>query len=53
MDKALNLRHVEQMGKWYPSSNQAAASRSRSAKRQYDSVSPIRSENGMCKPTAT
>ena len=48
MDKALDLRHIEQRGKWYPS--REAASRSRSAKR-FESVSPIRSENGMYKPS--
>ena len=55
MDKALDLRYVEQKGKWYPSSSahrSVASSKSRSATRQYASVSPIRSENGMQKPSA-
>lgn len=57
MDKALDLRYVEQRGKWYPSTSSANRSKgSRSAidrrdQSQYDSISPIRSENGMYKPT--
>ena len=47
MEKAMDLRHVEQKGQWYPS--REAASRSRS-QRRFDSVSPVRSENGMYKP---
>ena len=53
MEKARDLRYVEQKGKWYPSTsaNRSVASKSRSATRQqYASVSPIRSENGMQKP---
>ena len=55
MDKALDLRYIESKGTWYPSSStnrRSASSKSRSAARsQYASVSPIRSENGMRKPT--
>ena len=58
MEKALDLRHygkffestdiaIESTGDWRPS--REAVSRSRSAKR-LDSVSPIRSENGIYKP---
>ena len=47
MNKALDLRHIEQRGHWYPS--QEAGSRSRSRKA---STSPVRSENGMSKPVS-
>ena len=49
MDRALDLRHIEQRGEWETSTGHR--SRSRSYKRINSSVSPIRDEHGMYKPS--